>query len=851
MGWKVYPAGRARSTRTGFAHGDRASKGVGGGVDPFARVRLGEVTARLRARVGRLPRVPDVSRRRILLVTAGALGVCLAAMMGEALVRARLGPAEARVLSTAVYGRPLMLELGMRPDPEEVTEHLRRLGYRAVGSTRVGPGEYRIRRGRWTVGRRPFRPVAELAEGGALLVDFDYRGRVSRLEKADGTRLSRGLLEPELLGRVGPRAFEDRRPVRLAEVPTSLVQAVLTMEDQRFPEHHGLDPKRIAAAAVANVRAGRIVQGGSTLTQQLAKNLYLSPKRSVVRKLREASMALILEARHSKDEILEAYLNEIYLGRTGAHAIHGVGAAAWVYFGKDVNELDLAESALIAGIIRAPNAYSPLRHPELAKERRDLVLRQMRDAGLVEVREAEEATRESVRLRRQPEPIGGVRYFTDWVVRTTALGSGGTLVTTLSPRLQDAAQRAVAEGIARLERDFDWLRASEAGEPLQAALVALDPRSGEILAMVGGRDHGRSQFNRVTDALRQPGSAFKPVVALAALSRPGDREGQPSFTLASMLPDEPLRVETPAGVWEPTNYSHGYEGPVTLRDALERSLNVPFARLGLEVGGERIVETARRLGVESRLSPYPALALGASEVTPLELTRAYAVLAAEGARAPLRATLLSVDGDGRWVEPDLGPTVRAYEPSEAYLVTSALLGVVERGTGRSLRDRGFYGEVAAKSGTTNDFRDAWFVGYTPNLAVGVWVGFDQGRSLQIPGAGAALPIFAAFLRDAVGPSGDVGSWGSAGFQVPEGLERARVDPVTGLRGGWGCWGEPEWFLSGTAPDGSCRDGWRRARGADRELIDRLLDQGGPDVVRLLREALDRIWRETRSGGGGR
>jgi penicillin-binding protein 1B len=750
-----------------------------------------------------------------------------------------------------VYGRPFTLELGAQPDAGEVVEHLRRLGYRSAGTSRVEPGEYRIGRGRWIIGRRAFRPAAALADGGTLSVDLDYQGRVSRLESADGTRLSRAVLEPELLGRAGLGALEDRRPIPLAEVPASLVQAVLTMEDQRFREHHGMDPKRIGAAAVANLRAGRVVQGGSTLTQQLAKNLFLSPKRSYVRKLREAFMAVALEARYSKDEILEAYLNEIYLGRDGATAIHGVGAAARAYFGKDISELDVAESALLAGIIRAPNAYTPLRHPDLARERRDLVLRQMHDAGVLDDRQADEASRRPIRVRRPPTPIGGVRYFTDWVARTAAVGPGGTVITTLSPRLQDAAQQAVTQGIARLERDFDWLREGEAGEPLQAALVALDPRNGEVLAMVGGRDHGRSQFNRATDARRQPGSAFKPVVALSALARPLDRDGQPSFTLASMLPDEPLRLETPAGVWEPTNYSHRHEGPVTLREALERSLNVPFARLGLEVGGERIVQTARRLGVESPLSPYPALALGASEVTPLELTRAFAVLAAGGARAPLRYALLSVDRDGQPTQPDVEPTVRVYDPSETYLVTSALLGVVERGTGRTLRDRGFQGQVAAKSGTTNDFRDAWFVGYTPTLAVGVWVGFDRGRSLQIPGAGAALPIFAAFLREAIGPFGTEGAWGSDGFDVPDGLERARVGPVSGFRGGWECWGEAEWFLSGTAPEGSCRDGRRWTRSADRDELDRLLERGGPDVLRLLREALSRVWRESRNGSGGR
>lgn len=321
-------------------------------------------------------------------------------------------------------------------------------------------------------------------------------------------------------------------------------------------------------------------------------------------------------------------------------------------------------------------------------------------------------------------------------------------------------------------------------------------------------------------------------MALAALSRARDDAGTgvgaglgrqpPPFTLASVLDDRPFQMETPVGTWEPVNYDRSYSGEVTLRHALEKSLNVPFARLGVAVGPDKIVETARALGIESPLHPYPSIALGASEVSPLELTRAFGVLAAGGVRTELRTAL---------TEPETAQ--RVYESAEAFLVTSALQGAVARGTGRGLRDEGFFGDVAAKSGTTNDFRDGWFIGYTPSLVVGVWVGFDHGRRLELPGASVALPIVAEFLREAVGSTGRTGPWGSEGFLYPSGLEMVDVESSTGLRAGWGCRGEPELFLEGTAPENSC-DGFRIDGRNLRSLFQRGGDELGRLILRLLK-----------------
>jgi penicillin-binding protein 1B len=366
-----------------------------------------------------------------------------------------------------------------------------------------------------------------------------------------------------------------------------------------------------------------------------------------------------------------------------------------------------------------------------------------------------------------------------------ARARGLTLVTTLDMDLQLAAEAAVRSGLADLERRHPALRRETS--PLQVALVALDPTTGDILAMVGGRDYGASQFNRATHARRQPGSAFKPIVALAALSTR-------SVTLASSLADEPLSVETSRGLWQPANYDGRFRGPVTLRRALESSLNVPFARLGLAVGPERIAATAHDLGIESRLRAVPSLALGSSEVTPLELARAFGTLAAGGFRADRHAVLVALDARGAVVHRAERTGEQSYTPEETYLVTSALEGAVERGTGRGLRAYGYWGPVAAKSGTTSEFRDAWFAGYTPALAVTVWVGFDDGRSLGLSGAQAALPIFARFLT-ATG-----GLWDrQRDFEPPPGLEVVTIDPATGLAAAWPCDGEPEYFLAGTEP----------------------------------------------------
>jgi penicillin-binding protein 1B len=603
---------------------------------------------------------------------------------------------------------------------------------------------------------------------------------------------------------------EARDPVELRDVPRHLVDAVLAVEDQRFHEHHGLDPRRIAGALVANVKAGAVSEGGSTITQQLVKNLYLSASRTPLRKIREAALAMALEMRYTKDEILEAYLNEIYLGQDEGSAIHGVGAASRYYFGKPVSRASLAESALLAGMIRSPNRLAPTRHADAALNRRNLVLGLMVAQNRIKPPVAERARSARVPTRSFPMTSIDGRYFRDFVMTSWPdrhPDRGAALYTTLDATLQRSAERAIARGLARR---------GLAGA--QAALVAIDPRTGEVLAMVGGGSYGASQFNRATDARRQPGSAFKPLVALAALE--AGANGAPAFTLASVLQDEPLSVRTPQGAWRPVNYDRDFRGEVTFRDALEQSLNVPFARVGLAIGPERIAATAQRLGVTSALNPVPSLALGSSEVTLLELVRAYGVLAAQGNLAAPRTILGARAADGSQRETPVSTVARVADPAATFLVTSALQGAVQRGTGRALNAGRFDGDIAGKTGTSNDWRDAWFIAYSPAIVVGVWVGYDDGRSLGMSGGAAAVPIVGDFFTTAGATDGE-------SFDVPDGIVSRYASA-----GDWGSCGEREYFLEGSAPrsdlcgfrafaDGAVSDLRELRRHVQRALLERL------------------------------
>lgn len=700
-----------------------------------------------------------------------------------------------------VYARPVSLRAGLDVQRIRLRARLERMGYvAAVGAApHLRPGEFAVRPGTFDIFRRPSRLPNRYTPEQLIHLRLDG-SRITAVRDGNDELASAAELEPEVIAQFHGVERADRKLVALGDVPPLLIDAIIAIEDQSFYEHHGIQVWRIAGAFVANLRAGKVVQGGSTLTQQLVKNFYLTRERTFVRKLTEVAMALLLERNHTKQEILEAYLNEVYMGQRGSIAIHGVGEAASLYFGKPVNELTLSEAALLAGLIKGPNLYSPYRSPELARKRRDLVLKELRDQDKIERDAYESALVADLGVRDVLTDENLAPYYVEELREELSerygeeilQGAGMSVYSTLDAELQRAANDAVTRQLAKLEKDFPVLRRKDS--PLQAAVVALAPKTGEILALVGGRDYGKSQFNRATQAHRQPGSVFKPIVLLTAVGRGA---GTPAFTLVSKLEDEPLSYSQPTGVWEPVNYDGEYRGVVTVRQAIEQSLNVPVARLGIAVGPDKVIATARALGIQSPLLPVPSVALGAFEVTVLEAARAYAVLASAGLRTDLRSYTQVVQVDGRVLEQRTLDSTRAFDPADVYLVTSALQGVVDRGTGAPLRRLGFRGDIAGKTGTSSDYRDAWFIGYTPEIVIAVWVGFDDGASVKVTGATAALPIFADVLEVARGKAE------AEEFSVPTGVELVDVDPESGLRAGFGCSGAPEAFLRGTAPVESC------------------------------------------------
>jgi penicillin-binding protein 1B len=604
--------------------------------------------------------------------------------------------------------------------------------------------------------------------------------------------------------------MEDRTLVRLSQVPKVVVDAILTTEDRDFFSHAGLAPKRLVGAVLQGLVRGRSVRGTSTLTQQLVKNLFLTPERTLRRKAVEALLAVILDAKYGKEEILEAYLNEIYLGQRGSVSVTGVEEAARFYFGKPVSQLDLPEAAMLAGLISSPGRFSPFRNPERAQARRALVLKGMLDEKKID-RAAYDAAL-AAPLTRVSKPAIGIEapHFVDFVLtqvkesRNDLSGAGLSLYTTLDPDMQAAAQAAVQTGLEELEKRFKKLRTKEGEEPLQAALIVLDPHTGSIRALVGGRDYQVSQFNRVVQAKRQPGSLFKPFVYLAAFER---RDLVPPVTPITILQDSPIALvfgKTEEETWSPRNYDGEFRGPVTVRYALEHSLNIPTVRLAVwETGGGKtlltdIIAAARKAGISSPMKAYPSLALGAFECTPMEIAAAYSVFANGGILVKPNSLLGLVGPEGRRIDRKDVPLQRAADPAAVSVLDSILQGVVNRGTGAAARGRGAQGVFAGKTGTTNDGRDAWFIGFSPRLLVAVWVGFDDNRGLNLSGSAAAVPIYADFARRL--PS----HFFEEPFPEVPGVVTASVDPTTGMLVTEDCpTSLNEQFLAGTEPTERC------------------------------------------------
>lgn len=557
---------------------------------------------------------------------------------------------------------------------------------------------------------------------------------------------------------------ERRIFVPLSHIPQSLRDAVIATEDRRFYHHWGIDPIGIGRAIVQNFRRGRIAEGGSTITQQLTKVLFLTPDKSFERKLKEAVLALELERRYPKDRILEMYLNQVYFG----HGAYGVEAAARTYFGKAVSELNVREAALIAGLPRAPSSYSPFEHPDASRRRRELVLRRMVDYGAVKDADAKRLARLDLGLIPPERRRTSGQYFLEHVQQTLEARYGADMVfkgglhvyTTLSPTMQLAAEQSVREGLRALEGRSTRARP---GEQPEGALVTIDPQTGYVRAMVGGSDFFRSEFNRAVQARRQPGSAFKPFVYIAAL--------ESGMTPATRVEDAPVSYAVgPNGqAWRPDNYDRKFRGPTTLQQAIEESINVVTVKVQERVGLNRTIQVARRLGIASPLDVNLSLALGTSDLTLLELTSAYGALANQGVWMQPTAIRYVTDAQGRLLEEHVPEGREALAPETAYVITHMLRGVVERGTGQAAKALGR--PIAAKTGTTNDYSNAWFVGFTPRLATGVWVGYDRPRSLgkDETGSRVAVPIWISYMGKALSDSP------KEDFPVPERVVLVPVD----------------------------------------------------------------------------
>lgn len=608
--------------------------------------------------------------------------------------------------------------------------------------------------------------------------------------------------------------------VPLARVPQQVIAAFIAVEDRRFREHHGVDWYGVARATASNLRAGGVREGASTITMQLARNVFLgnrAAERSWSRKLLEWRYAGLLEQALTKDEILERYLNAIYLG----NGVYGVAAASRDLFGKSITDVSLAEAALLAGLPKAPSSYSPRTSRPRALARRHVVLEVLARERVADIGAIEAARRAPLRLAKQA--FTPSRVVDSWAVEAArvtldSLRAVGVIPralddaqlrvwTTIDRRAQVAAERAIAAGAAAIDEERAWDGADVRGaNRTQGALVALDPATGAVRAIVGGRRVERKGFNRALRAQRQPGSTFKPFVYAAAL--------QQGYTPASMVDDEPVEIGTGARVWRPANYGHEYAGRITLRDALNRSANAAAVRVSRDVGVARIASLAHAQGITSDLPVVPALALGAASVTPLELTVAYAPFANGGQRVEPHLVEKIEDAFGRtlWQRPPR-PVVSVLAPADAFLVTSLLQSVVDRGTGRPVREAGVRGPVAGKTGTTNDGADAWFVGYTPTLVASVWFGADRPQPLgwNASGGRLAAPAWARFLRDGWHTPEEDTAW-----MPPPGIESRQIDIGTGkLASDWCGPSRREWFKTGTIPAASCEN---EAQWSMRDLI---------------------------------
>ncbi|MBI4456159.1 MAG: PBP1A family penicillin-binding protein [Acidobacteria bacterium] len=692
-----------------------------------------------------------------------------------------------------IYARPYSIIPGRRLTQKQLIQRLERLGYtRSV--SRI-PATYR---------EGPIGLEFISRQGRTVDVIFSDSGVKSiNVERQPTGEFG---LEPELISNLSDGSGKKRKYVSYENISDVLIKAILAAEDKRFFDHVGIDFWRILKAAIIDIRSKELAQGGSTLTQQCVKNLFLTQEKRLQRKFQEICLSLILETRLTKRQIFELYVNEVYLGQEGPFSITGFGQAAAMYFHKNIRDVSLAEAACLAGIISAPNRFNPYRYPDRALKQRNQVLDAMELNGFITF--AQKVAAKTVPVALQPAITYNyleAPYFVDYVEsqlvprfsREDLYKRNYRIYTTLDAELQRAAYEAVQQGAAEIDKLL--AKRKDAGNA-QVALVALDPKTGEILAMIGGRNFGQSQYNRITMARRQPGSAFKPFVYAAALETPFTDTAR-KVTPARIYQDEPSTFYFGNTTYSPRNFGDKYLGRVNVREALMHSLNVATMHLAQEIGYQQIVTVARRAGFRGNLKPYPSVALGAFEVTPLEIAQAYTIFPNQGIlrRGHAIHHIETNTGTHRQTSP---PPEEVIHPETAYLVTSLMQSVLDQGTGSGARQRGFSLPAAGKTGTSND---GWFVGFTPDLLCVTWVGFDDNRDINMVGSGSALPIWTEFMKRAEHELPLRG----ADFEKPPNVVTVNIDPSTGLLASPRCLKvRRENFISGTEPTLQCPENMR-------------------------------------------
>lgn len=715
----------------------------------------------------------------LILLALGAAGVLgLYAMQLDELVREKF-EGKRWALPARVYARPLELYIGRPLTATALVGELKRLKYLET-SPANRPGTFARNSERVRFYTHGFR-FWDGAERAALLEVTFADGQIAALDTLDqGPPITLARLDPALIASIYPTHNEDRVLLRREQLPDLLVKTLLAVEDRQFYQHFGVDPKGILRAAYKNLKAGRTVEGASTLTQQLVKNFYLNQERTLERKLNEALMALSLDLRYSKDEILTAYANEVYMGQDGRRGIHGFGLASRFYFDRSLSELGVPETALLVAVLKGPSEYNPRRHPDKALGRRNLVIDLMAYHQIIPRETAEQAKTAPLGLREGgARPSGDYPAFIQLVrrqlqrdYREEDLRSEGLKIfTTLDPLVQTAAEQAIRERLPQLEKQRGL-----SSDTLEAATVVTSVAQAEVLALVGGRDTGFEGFNRALDAVRSIGSAIKPVIYLTALEDPE------RFSLVTPVADRPVSLRIGADLWQPKNYDHRVHGEVPLYRALAKSYNLAAVNLGLELGVDQVAATLHRLGAMRQIRAVPAMLLGSVSLTPIEVAQVYQTIAAGGFRAPLRAIREVLDASGR----PLARYPLAIEPvarGDAVFMTQwAMRQVVEQGTATWLKQR--LPEdllVAGKTGTTNDLRDSWFAGFSGDKVTVVWVGRDNNQSTRLTGSSGALRVWGDLMASIdnqplseIPPEGVIMTEGCGGITIPVSADHPEV-----------------------------------------------------------------------------